>query len=1413
MKREIERQEPDYIFETSWEICNKVGGIYTVIATKAVTLKEKFGDRYVLIGPDVLKEAQQNPDFIEDRNLFSSWREKAAEEGLRIRIGRWNIEAMPTVVLVDFTALFQNKDEILGRLWEDYKLDSLSGQWDYIEPTLFGYAAAKVIESFYNFFLSSADKIIAQFHEWMTGAGVLYLKKSVPQAGTIFTTHATVLGRSLAGNGISIYKDIEKLDSDKLAEQFGVVSKYSLEKLSAQNADSFTTVSNITSKECAHFLKREVDVVTANGFEDSFVPDEENFKAKRKTAREKLIKVAEAVMNQKVDKDALLVVNSGRFEYKNKGIDLFIDALDKLKKEELPRQLVAFIAVPAHHSGFRQDVRERLGNPDLDNPLHDQFLTHNLFDPSFDPILNRLRSLGFDNSPDSKVKIIYMPAYLDGRDGIVDLEYYDALIGFDLSVFPSYYEPWGYTPLESIAFHVPTITTTLAGFGLWVRDNYGENQSSVLVVDRMDENDTRVVKEMAAFMHDFCKSKPNIINKVRKEAFDISRIALWKNLIVNYYDAYSVAVEKSLQRFQLYKSKPQPVLFESLNPGQNDQPCWKKVMVKPVIPDKLMGLYELARNLWWSWNCDACELFESIDPELWERSGHNPITLLETLNLEQLKQIGENKDFLAKLKDIYSRFTDYMSQAEQKSDKQIAYFSMEVGIHELLRTYSGGLGILAGDYLKEASDQNKNIVGVSLLYRYGYFQQSLSAHGEQISSYLPQRFAHLPIEPVRDDKGEWIKISVALPGRNLYAKAWRVNVGRIQLYLLDADITDNNDSERFVTHQLYGGDDEVRLKQELLLGIGGIRMLQKLGLDPDIYHCNEGHSAFIGIERLKDYMEQKNIKFETALELVRSSTLFTTHTPVPAGHDVFSEDLLRTYIPQFSEKLNISWDELMNLGRMTGKGFNNKFSMSVLALKLSQEINGVSEIHGRVSREMFSDLFPGYYPEEIDIKHVTNGVHFETWTAKQWQSIYRDTFGEQKQDRLRDHEKWAKIHDVDNALIWKTRKELKHSLYEFLRERVEKDMTHRQEDPKTILKTLENLHESVLTIGFARRFATYKRAGLLFKNLDRLSEIVNDDDRPVMFVFAGKAHPRDVEGQKLISRIIEISKMPRFIGKIVFVENYNMAVGRKLVQGVDLWLNTPTRPLEASGTSGEKAIMNGVLNFSVLDGWWAEGYKPGTGWAIREERTYDDQNFQDELDAETIYNTLENEIVTSFYDRDKNDIPVKWIQFIKNNIAEVAPKFTMTRMMDDYFENHYSRLFDRIEKINVEGNVSKLADWKRKVIENWDDVYVETIRVPDSTIRPLGLGDTFVAEITLNTAGLDSTDLGVEIIFGQKENDIVRKISFKESMKNHAENEGKAVFRCEIPFVNSGVWDYAFRIYPSNPLLTSRMDFPLVKWA
>ena len=1404
--------KPDYLFEVSWEVCNKVGGIYTVIATKALNLKAEYKRHHILIGPDVWMHTASNPDFIEDPLLFKSWKAKAASEGIRVRIGKWNVPGRPIAILVDFKQYLTAQNEILGKFWEQFGVDSITGNWDYRESALFGYAAGKVIESFYRFNLFPSDKVVAQFHEWMTGAGLLYIKSTNLPIATVFTTHATVLGRCIAGNNLPLYDALESYDPAAKAREFNVMARHSLEEKSAQNADIFTTVSEITANECRKFLGRPVDVVTPNGFENSFTPSEEEYPQKRAEARERLIGVASAMSGETLSEDSILVCIGGRYEWKNKGIDVFIDALDSLNRSDYEgRSIQAFIMIPSGHNGPDKALVARLAGEKSD---YRTMTSHVLMNPEYDNVTRRLREVGLDNGPECKVKVYFIPSYLNGNDGILNMPYYDLLNGMDLALFPSYYEPWGYTPLESLAFKVPTLTTSLAGFGQWVRSHYAKQHPGITVVTRNDSNYRNVVEETVGRIREIARLSEQEKAVYMDNAREVSEIALWDNNIAYYKEAYSKALDKVISEKGAFPEfrDDKPMEYKK---NEVNSPSWSSVFVSRHLPEALRDLETLSKNLWWCWNESAKELFKSIDPKLWKSCGENPIALLDRVSLKKFKALSKDNEFLGRLSEVKAEFDEYMSLKAQRKNPSVAYFCMEYGLDTSLKIYSGGLGILAGDYLKETSDMNVNLVAVGLFYRYGYFTQMLSAQGAQVSKYDAQDFMKTPAEPVRDAEGNWVTVRIAFPGRNINARLWLVKVGRTDLYLLDTDYEDNLQEDREVTYHLYGGDWENRLKQELLLGVGGIRALRKLGLNPQVYHCNEGHAAFIGLERLREYIENENLTFSEAMEVIRASSLYTTHTPVPAGHDAFDEGLLRKYIGHYPERLKIDWETLMGLGKLNGADVNEKFSMSTLAANISQEVNGVSWLHGKVSQDIFAPMYPGYLPEELHVSYVTNGVHYPTWTAAEWKNIHARVFGEEFKTHHYDKTCFEGIYKVSDSEIWSVRTALRKKLIAEIKERLSDPAATNHYSPRQIVTIKETLRDDVLTIGFARRFATYKRAHLLFRDLDRLAEIVNNPERPVQFLFAGKAHPADKAGQDLIKMIVDISKQDRFIGKIVFVPNYDITLAKYLVQGVDIWMNNPTRPLEASGTSGEKAAMNGVMHFSVLDGWWVEGYKPGAGWALPMERTYDDQNYQDELDAATIYTIIENDIAPTFYNADNGKgYSASWIEYVKNTVAQVACNFTTNRMLTDYVNQYYDPQSERYEKVVADDYkmARDIAAWKKRMRRDWSQVEVISVTKPDSAAGNVSTGHEYKLGAVLSIGDLDPQEIGVEFIFATQDAKNKFHIISKYECTPVESNDGVVKYETVVLPETTGVYQLAARIFAKNPLLPHRQDFELVRW-
>ena len=840
-------------------------------------------------------------------------------------------------------------------------------------------------------------------------------------------------------------------------------------------------------------------------------------------------------------------------------------------------------------------------------------------------------------------------------------------------------------------------------------------------------------------------------------------------------------------------------------------PQWKELAVKSKLPEDLKCLDELAHNMWWAWNYEARELWRSLDEALYEEVGHNPVLLLERLSYDRKKEIVKDKTIMKNVKEVYKLFRKYMDVKPDAQRASVAYFCMEFGLNQVLKIYSGGLGMLAGDYLKEASDSNVDMCAIGFLYRFGYFKQSLSMDGQQIAVYDAQNFNSLPVERQLNEDGTPMVIDVPYMNYQVHAYVWRVNVGRIKLYLLDTDNEMNSEFDKPITHSLYGGDWENRLKQEILLGIGGMLTLKKLGIKKDIYHCNEGHAALCNLQRLVDYI-QEGLTFNQAMELVRASGLYTCHTPVPAGHDYFDEQLFGKYMGGYPALLGISWDEFIGMGRTNPDDKSEKFSMSTFAINTCQEVNGVSKLHGWVSQKMFAPIWKGYFPEENAVGYVTNGVHFPSWAATEWRHLYEKYFDKNFMNDQSNEEIWHAIYNVPDEEIWATRMALKKKLTDYIRDKFRENWLKNQGDPSRVLSLLQKINPNALMIGFCRRFATYKRAHLLFTDLDRLSKIVNNPEHPVQFLFAGKAHPADGAGQGLIKKIYEISQRPEFLGKIIFLEDYDFRLARRLVSGVDIWMNTPTRPLEASGTSGEKAEMNGVVNLSVLDGWWLEGYREGAGWALTEKRTYDNQGYQDQLDAATIYGLLENDIVPLYYAKNEKGYSEGWINVIKNSIATIAPHYTMKRQLDDYYDKFYTKEAMRFKQLSANNNqiAKEIALWKETVAERWDAINVIS---KENNMPATGpeTGEQYKFTFVVDEQGLEDA-IGLEFVSlttNEKGEDCIKEIHPFKVVKK----EGNLyTFECITDQSDAGLYKCAIRMYPKNDLLPHRQDFAYVKW-
>ena len=849
---------------------------------------------------------------------------------------------------------------------------------------------------------------------------------------------------------------------------------------------------------------------------------------------------------------------------------------------------------------------------------------------------------------------------------------------------------------------------------------------------------------------------------------------------------------------------------------------FNRITVNPQLPKRINKLSTIANNLWWSWNTEFLRLFQRIDGDLWEQSNKNPVKFLKHVSQESLENSAKDISFLKEYDKVVEEFEGYMNSKntwfnknypEEKNDL-IAYFSAEYGLDQTIPIYSGGLGILSGDHLKSASDLGIPLVAVGLLYKDGYFSQKIDGDGKQQSEYNQIDLYDLPINPVKNEIGDDLIIYVKFPKRRLYLKVWSINVGRIKLYLLDSDIDKNNPEDRDVTLKLYGGDQEMRIRQEIVLGQAGVQLLTKyLKLDPTVYHMNEGHSAFLNLEIIKNIIAEKKVSFDVAKDIASSKTVFTTHTPVPAGNDIFPLDLVEKYFKDFWPQLGLSRDEFMKLGMKPGNELDSGFNMGILALKIAGKKNGVSKLHGAVSRELFGEIWPNIASNEAPIGYVTNGIHTCSWLAPKLKELYNKYLIPYWQDSMYQDQVWEKIKNIPNDKLWGVHNDRKLKLLKIVKENTTERLRRSGYSYEAINEIVSKLNPNVLTIGFARRFATYKRATLIFKDLERITQILNDSERPVQLIFAGKAHPADKEGQDLIKYIHQVSMMPQFKGKIFLLENYNIAMSRYLISGVDVWLNNPRRPMEASGTSGQKASVNGVINFSVLDGWWAEGYNQKNGWTIGTNAEYNSYEEQDQADSQSLYRTLEEKIIPTYYDRNDRNLPLKWIEIMKNSIISTGGKYSTARMLVDYTNKYYMPLAKLNKKYytNIE-NVAEYNAWKKDINTNWKDIKITQINNLDNITIDAGNKIEVSCEVELPNINVENIE--VEVYYGKiLENGVVENVSIiPMQLTKSNEQEKKYHFTAKIELTTGGNYGYTFRVMPTNKMLLDSENLDLVKW-
>jgi phosphorylase/glycogen(starch) synthase len=1412
----------DFLFEVSWEVCNKVGGIYTLLQSKLKQVIKNFGNNYILIGP----WHERSKGFIESSSPFlDELKKKLTAKNLLCHVGFWDTAGKPTVILIEFKQRYKI-DDLLYNLWVNFGIDSLGSSYDYQEPILFSTAAGEVIYTLAEEMLIQERQIVAHFHEWMCGAGLLYLKKHANKIATVFTTHATVLGRAMSQDNKTIYNLPATFDSIALARKHGVFAKHSLEKAAAHEADCFTVVSNVTADEARVILGKYPDKITRNGL-DVEQKSKGIISAQRPEVRAKLLQVASLVIGRPIDANALLWVTSGRYEFHNKGFDVLLKSLAWLEKSlaENAPPIVVFFLIAANWRS-KQDSLLTANLTKYQGQLDALGIaTHRIDNPTSDSIIKLSHELDL-KKPEHKIHIVFSDAYLQGDDGVFNITYEQIIAACDLSIFPSFYEPWGYTPLESIASSTPTITTDLSGFGCFISNLKQDYADAVFVLKRKDYNEQKVIAYLGEYLQTVVRRNHDqaYSANIRTRALQVANFADWKLFYQDYIDAYMQASKFNKLAYTTFDvTALDNIYVTSAHEAETTKPRFHTFQCECVLPEKIKKLRILAYNFWWSWHEEAKILFQKIDPILWEQVRHNPVYFLNLVSSHTLQTAANNKDYVGLYNKVIADFTNYM-QVDQEAIKicnaisisianPIAYFCMEYGIAECLPIYSGGLGILAGDYLKAMSDLSIPTIAVGLFYKRGYFRQLINAKGEQEALYETWNSNQIPMRKVNDASGKAMRVDIEILGRTVSMQIWEVIVGRVSLYLLDTDVTENIATDREITNSLYGGSREVRLLQELVLGIGGTRLLvDKLNIKPALYHLNEGHSAFLLLERIRGLCHLGSV-FDEACEIVRSSSIFTTHTPVAAGNETFAEDLIKKYLQNYAvARLGITFDKLFDLA-LDADPKARVFSMTVLALRLTLSANAVSKLHGKVARVMWNAIWPGLLECEVPIDVVTNGVHLATWLGETMRLLYEDYLPSgwiKKQDEAIV---WDKIKSIDSGKIWKAHQTQKEKLLAAIRQLLIEQYTLRNENKQLINASLKCLTNDTLLIGLARRFTAYKRNDLFLRDPQRLARVLNNEKEPAVVLIAGKAHPDDNGGRDLIREIIKTLRLDIFNGHIIFLEEYNIGLAKLLVQGVDVWLNTPILGREACGTSGMKAGINGGLNFSTKDGWWDEAYNDQMGWQIESLTSIDNIDKRDDVENMYLLETLETKIVPLYYKINRAGFNPDWVEKMKASIALVACNYNTSRMVRDYANNFYSPVVLRNEQLmqNNLKDLKKMVAWKQDINERFNTIKIKAIFINGIQDGKITTGGLLKVKLLLFSGKMTADELKVEFV-------LIRTNSHRcdpviiSLQRTESHEVGVLAYIAKYQIEETGFYSYGIRTLPYNQILFRQQDAGLAYW-
>lgn len=1426
-------ESTQFLFEISWEVCNKVGGIYTVLRSKIKEAIKSFGQKnYILIGPLLAT----NRHFVEDNSpYFAAIADILRAKNINCKVGFWDTEGKPAVILVDFGKRY-NIDVLLYNLWVDFKVDSLASNYDYQEPLLFATAAAEVIE-----ILAASDvvkklPVIAHFHEWLCGAGLLYVKKHCGEVSTVFTTHATVLGRALSNNGISVYNLDRMFDATLEAKKYGVFAKHALEKAAAKEAHCFTTVSAITADESYSVLGKYPDKIVFNGL-DIEKKQHAVQEGHAGETRHKLREIASRVVGKPLPENTLLWLTSGRYEMHNKGFDVLLRSLAQLEKR-LPAAdappLVVFFLVAANWHTKQESLLEDNWKNSSEQKSALGIATHRLADPDRDDVIKLCNELNLKQS-EHKIHVVYCDAYLNGSDGVFDITYEQILAACDFTIFPSFYEPWGYTPLESIAQETPTVTTDLSGFGGWVKTLNLDYLNAVYILERKNKSDNDFTNILSDCLDNIMKQGKDTDASVmlRKKVSAVAALADWRYFYKDYLSAYAQALRFN----EIYHSKfvtetAEGKAVTTIYEAEVSVPRFRTFQYDSPLPAKLTALREIAYDFWWSWNEGAKEVFAKINRELWDAVKHNPVQFLNNVTNASLQKAALDSNYMQLYDKTRTAFYDYGEENRREAKRTLlhlcrtnliseehplVYFCMEYGIDECLPIYSGGLGILAGDYLKAMSDLCVPFIAVGLFYKQGYFLQSINTRGEQVAVYRKWHDNQIPVRAMNDASGKPLLVGVDILGRAVFAKIWEAKVGHVKLYLLDTDIPENAAEDRDITNSLYGGTSEVRLKQEIVLGIGGVRLLlEKLNVKPALYHLNEGHSAFLLLERIHSYHRQ-GFSLQEALELIKCTSIFTTHTPVPAGNEEFSEELVRKYFTHYvgtMESMGVSLDGLLDFAHNGAPGSRN-FSMTALSLRLSMHSNAVSALHGKVARTMWQKIWPELLESEVPIESITNGVHLGTWLGNDMYSLYNQYLPVDWYDRQSETQVWQNIAAIPTAEIWRSHQTQKRQLIDIVKDMVLQQYSARNEDKQLIRATLNCLNENTLLLGLARRFTAYKRNDLVLKDKERLARILTNENRPIVMLMAGKAHPADSGGNDLIRDVIETVRDARFKGHIIFLEEYNITLAKKLVQGVDVWINTPLVGREACGTSGMKVGVNGGLNFSTKDGWWDEAYNSNVGWEIESMAAITDGTKRNDIENMFMLNTLEGDIAALYYNKVADGFSSEWVEKMKAAIALVACQYNTSRMAGDYMNLLYCPAINMAEKVMANDcqGLKDIVQWKSEIADRFNTVKIKAILVEGVKDGKIISQGSIKVRLLLFAGKLTASELKVELILVKTNGkEFVDKPVVVPLQLTDSRESGVLSYVAEYKIDDTGFYSYGVRVYPYSEKLLRPRDTNLVYW-